>query len=473
MNTRANRPRRAVAAVGIAAVLLAGCSAASGSETAPDAEPAAAAAESEVWDSSFVHEIEVTFDEGEYAAMVETYSSTGDKEWIRATVTIDGTTFENAGLRLKGNSSLRGASADTDPTTLPWLIRLDQYVDGQSLDGYTQFVVRSNNSETSLNEAVALELLDLAGLATQEAIATRFSVNGAGEQLRLVVQNPDDTWDAENFATDGILYKAESTGDYGYRGDDPDAYDEVFDQETNTDNEDVTPLIEFLDFVNNSSDEEFAEQLDEHLDVEAFATYLAVQELIGNFDDIDGPGNNSYLRYDAETGMFTVVAWDHNLAFGGMGRMGPGGFGEGRGDGGPPATRNGEMPEPPDGMELPEDFTAPEGMEIPEDFQPPEGMEFPEDFAPPGGGRGGEGGGVGFGGRSNPLVERFLADETYSALYEDILSELREQLYGTSAAQNVLDSWVEVLTEDASDLVDAATIDQEADAIAGYFTTEE
>ena len=51
-------------------------------------------------------------------------------------------------------------------------------------------------------------MLDLAGLATQEAIATRLSVNGAGEQLRLVVQNPDDTWDAENFATDGILYKA-------------------------------------------------------------------------------------------------------------------------------------------------------------------------------------------------------------------------------------------------------------------------
>jgi spore coat protein CotH len=275
------------------------------------------------------------------------------------------------------------------------------------------------------------------------------------------VQNPDDTWDAENFATDGILYKAESTGDYSYRGDDPDAYDEVFDQETNTDNEAFTPLTEFLDFVNNSSDEEFAEQLDQHLDVEAFATYLAVQELIGNFDDIDGPGNNSYLRYDAETGMFTVVAWDHNLAFGGMGRMGPGGFADGRGGGGPPATRNGEMPELPDGMELPEDFA------------PPEGMEIPDDFAPPGGGRGGAGGGVGFGGRSNPLVERFLADETYSALYEDILSELREELYGTWAAQKVLDSWVEVLTEEASDLVEASTIDQEAEAIEAYFTTEE
>ena len=41
-------------------------------------------------------------------------------------------------------------------------------------------------------------------------------------------------------------------------------------------------------------------------------------------DDIDGPGNNSYLFWDSATGMFTVVAWDHNLAFGAsMGGAGP------------------------------------------------------------------------------------------------------------------------------------------------------
>ena len=70
----------------------------------------------------------------------------------------------------------------------------------------------------------------------------------------------------------------------------------------------MTPLIDFLDFVNNSSDAEFADGIASRLDVEAFARYLAFEELVDNFDDIDGPGNNAYLRWDAESQGFTVVA---------------------------------------------------------------------------------------------------------------------------------------------------------------------
>ncbi len=161
--------------------------------------------------------------------------------------------FERAGLRLKGNSSLRGVDDGADPTDLPWLVRLDEYVDGQAIDGWTEFIVRSNNSETALNEAVALDLLAEAGLASEHAVASSFSVNGGDARLRLVVQNLDEEWEAENFATDGLLYKAEAGGDWSYRGDDPDSYTDVFDQETGDD--DLTPLIDFLDFINNSSDD--------------------------------------------------------------------------------------------------------------------------------------------------------------------------------------------------------------------------
>lgn len=119
-----------------------------------------------------------------------------------------------------------GVSADT-PNALPWLIRLDKYVDGQNFKGTTELVVRSNNSETSLNEAVALKLLGLTGQATQKAFATRLSVNGGEENLRLAIENPNDAWEDANFDDDGVLYKAESGGDYSYRGDDPASYDEI------------------------------------------------------------------------------------------------------------------------------------------------------------------------------------------------------------------------------------------------------
>lgn len=57
-------------------------------------------------------------------------------------------------------------------------------------------------------------------------------------------------------------------------------------------------------------------------------TYLAFEDVIDNFDDITGPGNNSFLWWAEQANQMTVVAWDHNCAFGlkpGAGQQGQGG----------------------------------------------------------------------------------------------------------------------------------------------------
>jgi spore coat protein CotH len=409
--------------------------------TSPASTDAGSAREGgEVFDSSYVHEITVEFDEDDYDAMIEEFTSSGDKEWIEATVTINGVAYEGAGIRLKGNSSLQsltGGGGATDlstetPEELPWLIKLDKYVEGQNPNGVNDFVVRSNTSETSLNEAVALDLLEAAGLAAQDSMAVSFSVNGSEQELRLVIEHPDDIWMTDNFDAEGALYKAESTGDYSYRGEDPDAYDEVFDQKAGEDNEDLTPLLEFLEFINTSDDGVFAAELDEWLDVDAFATYLAMQDIVQNFDDIDGPGNNSYLYYDTEQGEFTIVPWDYNESLG----IGPsqrlGGFEPGQlGDPGQ-ATEPGEIPE---GLEAGGMPTGPEAGAGPDMNQ------------------------------SNVLVERFLAVDEFAALYEQQLTELQASLIDSGLAADILATWVEVLEQGASDLVPVDTIETEASAI--------
>ena len=308
------RGAAALAALALAAGGLSGCSLDSLAATTTSTSGAASSVEGTVWDAESVHEVSLDVDEDEFATMLATYQDTGEKEWLTADVTIDGQTISDAGIRLKGNSSLRGVTADADPADLPWLIDLDQFVDGQSLDGWESFVIRSNNTETALNEAVALELLQEAGLASEEAVAISFTANDSDATLRLMVQDLDNTWDEATFGTDGTLYKSESAGDWSYRGDDADAYEDVFDIEAGT--EDYEPLTDFLQWLEEASDEEFADGLSDRLDVDAFATYLAFEDLVGNFDDIDGPGNNSFLRWDEDTQQMTVVAWDHNLAFG-------------------------------------------------------------------------------------------------------------------------------------------------------------
>lgn len=94
-----------------------------------------------------------------------------------------------------------------------------------------------------------------------------------------------------------------------------------------------------------------------------------------------GRENNSYLFWDSATNKFTVVAWDHNLAFGGVGGGMPGMGGDGAmPEGGRPDFGDGTMPEMPEGgrPDFGDGANVPEG-EMPEGFAPP---EFPKDSTP-------------------------------------------------------------------------------------------
>lgn len=115
-----------------------------------------------------VHTIDLEVDETVLAEMIAAYQEDGSKNWIEATVTIDGETFQNVGLKLKGNSTLKSAiqqSTDSlNAEELPWVIRLDKYMDDQAYLGRTRFVIRKNNTESSMNEALALAMLEEAGV---------------------------------------------------------------------------------------------------------------------------------------------------------------------------------------------------------------------------------------------------------------------------------------------------------------------
>ena len=479
-------------------------------------------------DPSVVHEIVVTIDQDAYDAMIDTYSSTGEKAWLEATVVINGETFERAGMRLKGNSSLMGlrqggqggfgnqgaAPQDTIQTTdsgtpiasqgattaaatatagggqtpggvgaiggggmtslsadepqgLPWLVKLDQFVQDQEYQGLSQFVIRANNSQTSLNEAVALGLLMEAGLASQLAAYASFSVNGSDPALRLAIENPKTKWMKAHFSGDGLLFKSEAEGDWSYRGDDPASYTDVFDLEAGdwgSDEKNFAPLTSFLDFINNSDDDTFASDLPDRLDVERFAIYLAMMDLIQNSDDIDGPGNNSYLYVDPETEQMTVVPWDMNLAFasggfgGGMQRQ-PGGSGSAPGGFTVPTNADGTPIAFPNVGDLTGTPVAGDGATTTTGSTNQRGP-------------GGNGGGMpgGFGGRSNPLVQRFDANADFAAMVSDQQASLEATLFTSGVGAKLLTGWVSVLETGATGLVETDTIASEADSIASFFT---
>ena len=438
--------RRGVfAAVGlgaVGAVILSGCG--SFGETSAGVSSGKAGKVTDGYlDPDSLHSVEITVDQNAYQEMITAYTSNRTKNWIEATVTVDGVAHEKAGLKLKGNSSLQGISADSEPQKLPWLVRFDKFVDGANHDGMTRMVIRASSSTSALNEAVALDLLATTGLASEKAAHISLSVNGSDPVLRLTCQDLDESWVAQNFDVAGLLYKAESTGDYTYRGTDESAYKDVFDQETGKAN--LTPLIGFLQFINESSDADFQSGLAQRVDVDKMVTYLAFEDVIDNFDDITGPGNNSFLWWAEQTNQMTVVAWDHNCAFGLKPRTGQ----QGQGGGQPPG--GGGQGQPPGDGGAPPNGQAPTGQ-------------------PPGGGGGQQPGGGGNQTKANALVDRFnslMDGETKVSAERD---RLKQELYTSGVAQTILDARAKVLTDQAGSLIEQSAVEADKQTIAAYFT---
>ena len=439
--------RRGVfAAVGlgaVGAVILSGCG--SFGETSAGVSSGKAGKVTDGYlDPDSLHSVEITVDQNAYQEMITAYTSNQNKNWIEATVTVDGVAHEKAGLKLKGNSSLQGISAGTAPQQLPWLVRFDKFVDGANHEGMTRMVIRAGATTSALNEAVALDLLATTGLASEKAAHISLSVNGSDPVLRLTCQDLDESWVAQNFDVAGLLYKAESTGDYTYRGTDESAYKDVFDQETGQAN--LTPLIEFLQFINESSDADFQSGLAQRVDVDKMVTYLAFEDVIDNFDDITGPGNNSFLWWAEQANQMTVVAWDHNCAFG----LKPGaGVGQRwHGDGGQPPGGGGQ---PSGDGSAPSNGQAPTGQ-------------------PPGGAGGQQPGGGGSQTKANALVDRFnslMDGETKVSAERD---RLKQELYTSGVAQTILDARAKVLTDQAGSLIEQSAVEADKQTIAAYFT---
>ena len=357
--------------------------------------------------------------------MLSTFREDGEKEYIRADITIDGTLIEDVGLRLKGNSTLQSLSNNSmgggggggmtqlfedNPEELPWLISFDEYEEGRAYQGMTEIALRpaASGSEVAINEALALELTAESGQITQDYTFTSVTVNGSGSAARIVVDAPD-TELADELGS-GVLYKARAGGSLDYVGDDPTEYEDSFKQINAEGAYDLQPVMALMKFLNESTDEEFAEELDDYVDTESFAKYLATQEILSNNDAMDGPGNNYYLWYDTTEKQFTVLSWDLNLALFGRG----GGMGGGVG-GMQQDTETGTATDIDDTATTGEMPTLPDGMEMPEMPQPPEGMEMP-------GGEEGEGAGPSGGSDSGILKERFLDNEEFYAMYEQLIA---------------------------------------------------
>lgn len=443
----------------------------------------------ELFDTSVAHEVTLTFTDVAYEDMLSEYFKDGDKKYLEADLTIDGTRIPSVGVRLKGNSTLSGLTWNgqtkqrsmpgggrrpegmpegfqppggnqpparqqnedephrgggfgaslkgEEPENLPWLISFDEFVEGRRYQGHSQVAVRpaAMGSTTMLNEALGIALVGASGEPTQRSAYSAFTVNGRTSTPRLLVEYLDEGY-AEGLG-EGVLYKSLASGSFSYKGADQTGYINDFKQVNRVGGQDLQPVIDLVKWVNQASDTEFAADLGEHVDVESFARYLALQNLMVNFDDMAGPGRNYYLWYDQNTKKFTVITWDLNLAFNGDAKSGVNdtvtmGFGRGR----PQQDKQGQ---PTQGVTPPKDGR----------------QERPE--------------GGGMMRMGHPLKEKFLNNATFKKLYQEQYRALYAKLLGNGTAASLLDDLV--TSYKLNEHADTAKVGTEAQQLRTFLQT--
>ena len=259
--------------------------------------------------------------------------------WVTATIQFEGETWENVGMRFKGNSSLRD-SWSSGNLKMPFKLDFDEFeedfpeIEDQRFYGFKQLSFSSNFSDNSyLREKVTADIFRDAGVpSAQTAFYAIYLENGTGVEymgLYTAVEVIDDTVIETQFEDDsGNVYKPEGTCATFAAG----TYNEnCYDKETNQDDADYSDLALLLEALHSglrlTDSASWRDGLESIFNVEEFINYLAVNTVVQNWDTYGVMNHNYYLYTDPDTGLINWIPWDNNMALqsspGGNGRTAP------------------------------------------------------------------------------------------------------------------------------------------------------
>jgi len=294
-----------------------------------------------VYDHERVAQVEFTTPSG-FNVMVGRYLATGTPEYVDAGFRFDDEKLSSVGLRLRAPRLPGGGDSERK-----YSLRVNfNYFGGKRFHGIDRIHFANNKNDPSLMRELLFSLVAQA----MDVPAPRASfawVKADGQVLGLytMVEIIDERFvraraGDKGDAAGGNLYKCESyTNELGGRVGCPltwsgnrktdyfvptggTCYDTdgcglvLKSNEKDPLKNDYADLIDFLDFLNNTSDPEFAAGVEERFEVDAFLRYLAVAVFLGDNTGYLGFMDNFYLYRRPDTGRFGFIPWDHNKSMG-------------------------------------------------------------------------------------------------------------------------------------------------------------
>ncbi len=217
--------------------------------------------------------------------------------WFPGTVTVDGETHSEVGVRKKG---FLGSQSDTKPALK---LRFDKYVDGQTLGGVIERMTLNNSVQdpSMINTCLTYQVFAAAGLPASRCNFATVTVNGKELGLYVHVEEIKKPFLARHFdSADGNLYEG-TVSDFtpDYRG--------TIEKKTNEDEDDWSDIDAVVAALRDGSGGG-VEALGEVVDLDRFLSFWATEVLVGHWDGYAGNRNN-YHFYREPDGPFVFIPW--------------------------------------------------------------------------------------------------------------------------------------------------------------------
>lgn len=230
--------------------------------------------------------------------------------------TID-STVDPVGFRLRGNTSRYSAKKS-------FKISFNEFEDDRTFYGLDKFDLNGEHNDPSIiRSKLAWDLCNTFGLPASRSAHVMLYINGEYRGLYIHVEEYDKTFLETRFGNNtGNFYKCLWPADMVYLGANQDLYKmmqgnrRVYDLRTNRAEDDYSDLAHLIGIINNSDDQDFVDSVEACFNTFDFLKSVALEVVIGHWDDYWINKNNYFLYNNSATGKFEFVTFDLDNTYG-------------------------------------------------------------------------------------------------------------------------------------------------------------
>ncbi len=141
-------------------------------------------------------------------------ANAADKTYIMADVEVNGISYQNVGVRTKGNASLSQVAQTQSPQRYSLHIKFDEYISGQTCEGLDELILNNMIGDASyMKEYLSQDLMRYIGVEAPLTNYADISVNGQAFGFYVALESYGDSYSARVYEDDlSNYYNVKSMG---------------------------------------------------------------------------------------------------------------------------------------------------------------------------------------------------------------------------------------------------------------------